>query len=247
MTQTEIVHSVWNSLLKALTDNLKGFYPSRGEQVAYKTADLRWRTKNLPRFDLCLNVETLQQVINNKYSEKKFDLAVMHIVQLILKNSSSNTGCVNGLMDGRIRQSYAKIYISFKMIYSTTQKEYALLTMSDDGNGFTFLACGKPSFREFEFHELVNVFKREIWLFLFIFMVLLSFFTATVVNIRIEMAQSFREKQVLRVDKLVSMFIQVSKALLEQGDPFYSNVAGSKRLRFSTGAFLLVAIVLSNA
>jgi len=42
-------------------------------------------------------------------------------------------------------------------------------------------------------------------------------------------------------------FIQVSKALLEQGDPFSSSVSSTKRLRFSIGTFLLVAIVISNA
>jgi len=49
------------------------------------------------------------------------------------------------------------------------------------------------------------------------------------------------------VEKLVSIFIQVTKALLEQGDPFSSGVSGTKRLRFSIGTFLLVAIVISNA
>jgi len=108
------------------------------------------------------------------------------------------------------------------------------------------VACGEPPVKIFSFHELIYVFEAELWVFILAFVVIVAVFIA-VVDVPVDMTFSLCFKKVWTLEKIVSIFIQVTKVLLEQGDPFTSKVAVQARLRFSIGTFLLVGIVLSNA
>jgi len=106
MAQTEIANSAWNSIFQLLSGNLKDFYSTWGELVT-NIVDYHGGPKSsFPNFELCLNVKTQEQITNKNYSETKFNLSVIYIVQLILKKSSFDPGtssypwylCVNGLI-----------------------------------------------------------------------------------------------------------------------------------------------------
>jgi len=205
---------------------------------------------DIPNFSRCRNLDSLQNLMNDNYSEPKFQLGVIHVVQLILKNMSYEQGalmpqCID--IHTRDKPLFTKILVNIKVEYFPSRDEYAAIKLSDEDNALTFLACGKSKPRQFSFNELVSVFEIEIWVSISISMVLLTIVTAVVNDIPIDMKRNLKILNSLRLDKLVSVFVQVTKALLEQGDPFSSTIAGKHRFRFNIGTFLLVGIVISNA
>jgi len=247
ITTTEISHSAWKlGLHPSKWLAIDSFFPTRGEMVAYYVTD----GTDVPNFAQCRNIETLDKVMYNNYTDPKFELALIHMVQLILKNvtyapDSPGPQCVNGKITDVLHLS--KILVNFKVEYHSERDEYAMIKLSDDDSIPTFLACGRSTPQGFAFDELVNVFNIEIWEFLLIFMALLTIITVVVDVIPVDITRSIQIRNSLSLEKLVSIFIQVTKALLEQGDPFASTIAVKFRLRFSIGTYLLVAIVLSNA
>jgi len=181
ITVTEISHFTWNSSLHPSKWLAVGnFFPTRGEMVGYQVT----AGADIPNFSRCRNVETLQKIMNDNSSEPEFQLGVIHVVQLILKNISYEPGsllpqCVKRYMP---TLQVAKFLVNTRVEYFPGRDEYAMIKLSDEDNALTFLACGKSTPRQFSFNELVKVFEIEIWELILISMVLVTIVTAVLMT-----------------------------------------------------------------
>lgn len=99
---------------------------------------------------------------------------------------------------------------------------------ADDQSGLRFVSCGKRGLAMIPFQELVNVYDMWIWLMILLTMITLSIFM-----------RLFSE---LKVSTFLGWMATLT-ILLEQGH----NALQGKRVRWATGMFLLMGIVISNA
>jgi len=251
--ETEIGHLVWKSNQLSKWQVAGNYFPLRGEMVAFSIKDGQGglggyapRPGNYkPDFGQCQTFQSVQEIVKSEYADKKFELAMIHAVHLILGNHSySNPNAPRCNKEDKIKNSrmtanIQKIMFRFDSENRIGYESFPLIKLSDDNSVFTFVSCGKPPSKGFAFEELLNVFGMEIWIFVLVSIVLITLAIIAIFN-----AATGR---LWKIEKIISALLQVVKPLLEQGDPFTSTVADNKMLRFCTGTFLLVGIVLSNA
>lgn len=94
-----------------------------------------------------------------------------------------------------------------------------------------FIGCGRQGLTSLAFNEFIKVFDNSIWFCL----------------LAVLIAAPLAMRQVRMQVSIGSGTISILKVLLEQGNPFSTSVANSKRLRFLLAMSLLAGIVLSNA
>jgi len=239
---TEISRSVWKANELSRWQVISNFFPTRGEMVSVRVED----TYGVPDFRTCRNFKTIQNIVNGKYEDSKFDLALIQTIQQILGNYSYShdwvSACENEVV---LEQSkFSRFFFRFNSHQRLEHYKNALITLSDDNNIFTFVSCGKPPSRGFAFEELINVFDMKIWLFIFASVLLITF---VIVELGEMTHCRLRPRKICKLESQTSIVVQAIKVFLEQGGPFESLVVRKEILRFSIGAFLLVGIVLSNA
>lgn len=103
-----------------------------------------------------------------------------------------------------------------------------------DPNYLRFLSCGKRGLETFSIAGLFKVYDNYIWLSIL--------FAITIVSIFLR--QGKPEEIIIAMSQIVMALI---RSLLEQGDPFSFRMMESRRHQLIIGAFLLVAIIISNA
>lgn len=107
------------------------------------------------------------------------------------------------------------------------------VTIPGTPNLLRFLSCGKRGFETITIAKLFSIFDNTTWLFIFLSVSVLTLL--------------FNEMTSESKSGKVKYFLDLTKALVEQGDPISTQVLNMKTTSFIVGSYLLAAIVLSNA
>ncbi len=90
-----------------------------------------------------------------------------------------------------------------------------------------FISCGSRGLEAYGYFQLISVFKRNVWIFLIVFIVVLATSIMKLYNGR------------LRFAYLLTSLLSIVKVLLEQGNPFPANFDKTQRLRILMSGILL--------
>ncbi len=110
---------------------------------------------------------------------------------------------------------------------------YAISASNEFGR-LHFVSCGSRGIEPFPFIQFFSVFEWKVWVAILV--------AITIFSVSINKLTNVGRKSVGFLSGMLCMY----KLLLEQGDPFPSNICKNNRLKLLVGGTLLVGCVISN-
>lgn len=167
-----------------------------------------------------------------------------YLVETILKNFTLKqfwpfAFCEFGqgkLIPRNASDSMTNIRIAFydKSHASTSMPPDCLFYFNDTSRAVRFLTTETRGESLLPFEELVNVFQPSVWTVSFTCLLCTGIFMNNVLSCRIS-------------GGLYLLLLSVTKCLLEQGDPFTSQVCANRRVKLIVAGIFAACILLSNA
>lgn len=121
--------------------------------------------------------------------------------------------------------------ISLKFVARIRDLHYSPFPIPDPFDNLRFISCGKGDVTAIQFLELINVFDQFTWIFIFIFTIVIS----------VTQFVTFPRKEIS------IHIVSTLRVFMEQGSPFPNQIINISALRYATGLFLLMGIIISNA